>query len=94
MRTRKRRDRLSRQPQPLTTEPEVIRWQADPERRAAGRAPEAARQQLQPQPVKTVTVGDDLSTGLEPNAAKREALSAHLGFLVAAISRRQMDHFE
>jgi hypothetical protein len=33
--TRKLRDCLSRQPQPVTTEPKVIRWQADPERRAA-----------------------------------------------------------
>ena len=33
--TRKLRHCLSRQPQPVTTEPKVIRWQADPKRRAA-----------------------------------------------------------
>jgi hypothetical protein len=33
--TRKLRDYLSRQPQPVTTEPKIIRWQAEPERRAA-----------------------------------------------------------
>src|SRR6266705_3809317 len=61
------RDGLSQLPQPMTTEPKVIRWQAAPERRAAAARAREVAQQCPLWSGRAVTVSDEVSAERESN---------------------------